>query len=65
MLNLHGQTITRQHVLRLLPLMRLSPAQERRVLALRYPVDYRVAAAVFESVGVDMDSLMDRMGASP
>src|SRR3712207_2922178 len=43
--------ITRQHVMDLLPLMRLSPAQEARLLSLRYPVEFAVAAAAFESVG--------------
>jgi hypothetical protein len=49
----------------LLPVMRLSPAQERRLLALHYPVDFSVAAAAFESVGVDLDALVERMGGSP
>ncbi len=57
--------ITREHVQELLPLMRLSPAQEARLLALRFPVDFRVAAAAFESVGVNLDTLTDRMGGSP
>jgi hypothetical protein len=60
-----GWRITRQHVEELLPVMRLSPAQERRLLALQYPVDFSVAAAAFESVGVDLDVLIDRMGGSP
>jgi hypothetical protein len=64
-LNLNGSVITREHVLALLPIMGLSPEQEERLLALDYPVDFRVAAAAFESVGVDMDSLVDRMGGSP
>jgi hypothetical protein len=63
--DLRGQLITRQHVLRLLPLMQLAPAEEERLLALRYPVDHVVAAAAFASVGVDMDVLVDRMGGSP
>ena len=57
--------ITRQHVVDLLPLMRLSPDQEARLLSLRYPVDFAVAAAAFESVGVGLDTLTDRMGGSP
>jgi hypothetical protein len=60
-----GWRITRQHVEDLLPAMRLSPAQERRLRALHYPVDFSVAAAVFESVGIDLDTLVDRMGGSP
>jgi len=57
--------ITRQHVVDLLPIMRLSPSQEARLLALDYPVDFATAARAFESVGVDMDVLTDRMGGSP
>ena len=57
--------ITREHVMRLVPLMSLDPEQEARLLSLHYPVPFRVAAAAFESVGVDLDVLMDRMGGSP
>jgi hypothetical protein len=60
-----GWRVTRQHVQDLLPVMRLSPSQERRLLALHYPVEFSVAAAAFESVGVDLDTLVDRMGGSP
>jgi hypothetical protein len=64
-LNLDDVLITRQHVAKLLPVMGLSPEQEERLLALHYPVDFSVASAAFESVGVDMDTLIDRMGGSP
>jgi hypothetical protein len=57
--------ITRQHVVDLLPVMGLSPEQEARLLALHYPVDFTVAAAAFESVGIALDELTDRMGGSP
>ena len=57
--------ITRQHVVDLLPIMGLTPEQEARLLALDYPVEFRVAAAAFESVGVEMSTLTDRMGGSP
>jgi hypothetical protein len=57
--------ITRQHVVDLLPIMGLSPEQEARLLALDYPVDFTVAAAAFESVGIALDRLTDRMGGSP
>jgi hypothetical protein len=57
--------ITRQHVVHLLPLMGLTPEQEGRLLALRYPVDVSVVAPVFESFGIDVDTLIDRMGGSP
>ena len=56
--------VTRQHVLDLLPILNLSPEQEAQLLALHYPVDFRVAAA-FASVGIGMDTLTDRMGGSP
>jgi hypothetical protein len=65
MLDLRGSRITRQHVVELLPIMGLSREKEERLLALRYPVDFDVAAAAFQSVGIDMDVLMDRMGGSP
>ena len=64
-MDLNSSLITRQHVLDLLPLMNLSPQQEARLLALPYPVEFRVAAEAFESVGVDLDTLTDRMGGSP
>jgi hypothetical protein len=60
-----GWRITRRHVEELLPVLSLSPAQESRLLALPYPVDFSVAAAAFEKVGVDLDTLVDRMGGSP
>ena len=59
------EQVTRQHVEELLPLMRLRPEQEARLLALHYPVDFATAAAAFESVGIDMDTLTDRAGGSP
>ena len=65
MLDLDRSVITREHVRRLLPLMGLSPGQERDLLSLPYPVPFQVAADAFQSVGVDMDMLMDRMGGSP
>jgi hypothetical protein len=57
--------ITRQHVVDLLRLMDLSPSQEARLLSLHYPVDFATAAAAFESVGIHLDTLTDRMGGSP
>jgi hypothetical protein len=57
--------ITRQHVQQLLPLMSLSAEEEDRLLALHYPVEFAVAAQVFSSVGVELSTLTDRMGASP
>jgi hypothetical protein len=63
--DLNRSQITRGHVLQLLPLMGLPPEQQEQLLALPYPVDFSVAAAAFEAVGVDLDTLMDRMGSSP
>jgi hypothetical protein len=63
--DLNRSPITREHVLTLLPIMGLRPDQEQRLLALPYPVDFSVAAAAFEAVGVDLDTLVDRMGGSP
>jgi hypothetical protein len=60
-----GLLITREHVVELLPIMRLTPEQEEQLLGLRYPVDVSVAAPAFESVGIDIDVLVDRMGGSP
>jgi hypothetical protein len=57
--------ITREHVVHLLPIMGLSPEQEARLLALHYPVAFPEVAAAFESVGVELDTLTDRMGGSP
>jgi len=64
-IDLSGSLITRRHVRSLLPLMRLSPAQEERLLAMRFPVEHGKAGAVFQSLGVDLDTLIDRMGGSP
>ena len=65
MVDLSRSVITREHVMKLLPIMGLSREQEERLLALHYPVDFAVAAAAFESVGIDMDTLIDRVGGSP
>ena len=65
MFNLDRAQVTRQHVVDLLPLMGLEPEQEARLLALHYPVDFATASAAFESVGVHLDTLTDRMGGSP
>jgi hypothetical protein len=63
--DLNRSRITRQHVVDLMLLLGLRPEQEVRLLALRCPVDFPTAAAAFESVGVDLDTLTDRMGGSP
>lgn len=43
----------------------LSQAEQRRILALRYPVESQVFWQVLAEVGVTRERLMDRMGASP
>jgi len=64
-MDMSRMVVTRQHVVALLPILGLSQEQEARLLRLPYPVDFRVAAAAFESVGVGLDTLTDRMGGSP
>ncbi len=64
-MDLSRQLITRQHVVDLLPIMGLSEEQEARLLALHYPARFDVVAAAFASVGVQLDTLTDRMGGSP
>lgn len=65
MVDLSRLLITRQHVVDLLPIMGLSPEEEARLLALHYPVEFAVAAAAFQSVGIELSTLTDRMGGSP
>jgi hypothetical protein len=60
-----GWLVSRQHVLDLLPVMRLTPAQRQRLLALRYPLPLARVAPEFDSLGIDVDTLVDRMGGSP
>jgi len=43
----------------------LSPANQCRVLALPYPVGYRVFWQVLADMGVTRERLMERLGASP
>jgi hypothetical protein len=62
--HLSRSQITGRHVVDLLPMTGLRPGDEARLLALRSPVDVETAA-VFETVGVDLDTLTDRMGGSP
>ncbi|MEU2350263.1 hypothetical protein [Modestobacter sp. NPDC049651] len=62
---LSEQQVTRRHVEELLPLLRLTPAQERQLLALPFPVPFEEAALAFQRVGIDVDLLTDRMGGNP
>jgi hypothetical protein len=43
----------------------LPEADQHRILALPYPVGYRVFWQILADLGVTQESLMDRMGASP
>jgi hypothetical protein len=43
----------------------LSPAEQQRVLALPYPVEYQAFWRVLAGLGVTREFLMDRLGASP
>jgi hypothetical protein len=65
MWNLAGSTVTREHIEDLLPIMRLTEAQRRRVLALPYPVPAEVVAEVLGTMGIDTGELTDRAGGSP
>ena len=65
MADLDDQLITLEHVRDLLPVLRLGPAQQRRLLALPYPVPFAVVAREFTAAGVSTDELVDRMGGSP
>lgn len=60
-----GWLVTRQHVLDLLPVMRLTAAQQQRLLALRYPLPRAQVEPEFDLLGIDVDVLVDRMGGSP
>jgi hypothetical protein len=42
----------------------VSPADKCRILALRYPVEYRIFWRMLAGLGVTQERLMDRMGAS-
>ncbi|HEY2285413.1 MAG TPA: hypothetical protein VGH88_06680 [Streptosporangiaceae bacterium] len=43
----------------------LSPPDQYQILALPYPVEYRVFWRLLAGLGVTQAGLMDRMGASP
>ncbi|WP_034508074.1 hypothetical protein [Blastococcus sp. URHD0036] len=65
MFDMDGRMVTREHVRDLLAILQLSPAAERRLLDLPYPVEYRVVADAFERAGLSRELLSDRMGGSP
>jgi len=43
----------------------LPRADQQRILALHYPVEYRAFWRVLDDLGMTEERLMDRMGASP
>jgi hypothetical protein len=59
------KTITRQNALDIAVRAALSQAEQWRILALPYPVEYRVFWQVLADMGVTQERLMDRTGASP
>ena len=57
--------MTRQSASDIVGRAALSQADQYRILALPYPVEYQVFWQVLANVGVTRECLMDRMGASP
>ena len=56
--------VTSQSALDIVVRAALSRADQRRILALPYPVEYQVFWQVLAGMGVTQERLMDRMGAS-
>jgi hypothetical protein len=65
MRDMSGLVITRRHVEDLLPFMRLSDEDRRRLLALPYPASFAVVAERFQALGISAEMLVDRAGGSP
>jgi hypothetical protein len=63
--DMDDRLVTREHVLRLLPITQLDPADQRRLLELPYPVEFRVVAHAFARLGISPEGLVDGMGGSP
>lgn len=57
--------ITRQSALDIVVRAALSQADQGRILALPYPVDYQAFWRMLAAMGVTQERLMDRMGAGP
>lgn len=57
--------MTRKNALDIVARAGLSQADQCRILALPYPVEYRAFWQVLADMGVTKECLMDRMGASP
>jgi len=56
--------VTSQSALDIVVRAALSQADQRRILALTYPVEYQVFWQVLAGLGVTQERLMDRMGTS-
>jgi hypothetical protein len=57
--------VTRRGAADIMARAALSPPDQYRILALSYPVEYRVFWRLLAGLGVTQAGLMDRMGASP
>ena len=57
--------VTRQSAVQIVVRAALSQAEQSRILALPYPVEYQVFWQVLADFGVTQERLMDRMGAGP
>ena len=57
--------VTRQSAADIVVRAALSQAEQWRILALPYPIEYQVFWQVLADMGVTQERLMDRMGASP
>jgi hypothetical protein len=65
MFDLDGSLISREHVLHLLSILQIDPADQREVLLLPYPVEFPVVARALGRAGISLELLTDRMGGSP
>jgi hypothetical protein len=57
--------VSRDHVRDVLRHARLTPEQERSVLALSYPADLEQVLSIFARYGITKDWLISRLGGSP
>jgi hypothetical protein len=57
--------VSRAHVLDIVERSGLTAEQRERILALEYPADFQHVLELFQSMGVNHDELISRMGGSP
>jgi hypothetical protein len=57
--------VTREHVVDIMSRAGLTAEQERRILALPYPLDFDRVVTEFARFGVTKSELINRMGGSP